>query len=220
MIEPMERNIRRIRLFLYSKPTGGGSSKYTESILDTPLSRVLNSLKTFVVYTFPEWDQLLAGNPLLKLRNQLEFSKPFSSLLFAVANIASKYSLAYISFWNVFSLNTLCMSGTFLLISIRPRTLRQLRDMNQRNSALALLAFNETFAVAGILLSFRAMERGPVSLVSAVLGSRPIFVAIYALILSRIAPKFIIWSGDKGMLALRLVAIAMIVGGISIIYLT
>ncbi len=79
----MERNIRRIRLFLHSKPTGGGSSKYTESILDTPLSRVLNSLKTFVVYTFPEWDQLLAGNPLLKLRNQLEFSKPFSILLFA-----------------------------------------------------------------------------------------------------------------------------------------
>ena len=152
-------------------------------------------------------------------------SKPFlllfvSSLLFAAADIASKYALAFISFWNMFSLNAFCMSSIFLLVSLRPHILRQLNDIKQKNSAIALLAFNETLGPIGTTLLFWAMERGPVSLVSTIIGSRPVFVALYSLILSRILPKFLIRSAGRGMLALRLVATAMIVGGISIIYLT
>jgi hypothetical protein len=59
-----------------------------------------------------------------------------------------------------------------------------------------------------------------VSLVSTIASSRPIFVVIYALILSRTSPMFLEWQSGKGMLALRLIAIAMIVSGIAIIYLT
>ena len=152
------------------------------------------------------------------------FSKPFlllfiSSLLFAVSDIASKYALGYITFWNNFSLTAICMSSIFLIISIRPHVIRQLQDMKHRNPVIAMLAFNETLAPVGILLSFWAMQRGPVSLVSTIIGSRPVFVAIYSLILSLFAPGFLIKSAVKKALALRLVAAAMIVGGISIIYL-
>ena len=152
-------------------------------------------------------------------------SKPFlllfvSSLLFAAADITSKYVLAYLSFWNVFYLTAFCMSGIFLLFSLRPHILRQLRDMKQRNSAIALLTFNETLTPVGITLSLWAMQRGPVSLVSTVIGSRPVFVALYSLILGRIMPSFLIKSTGKGLLTLRLLATAMIVGGIGIIYLT
>jgi hypothetical protein len=91
-------------------------------------------------------------------------------------------------------------------------------EMKGLNSALVLLFLNETLAMVGIVLSFWAMQRGPVSLISTILGSRPIFVALYALILGRLAPEFII-QGEKGTLAVRLIATAMIVGGISIIYL-
>jgi len=150
--------------------------------------------------------------------------KPFlvlfgSSLLMAMADIAGKYALAYISFWNMFSLSVFCMSGIFLLVSIRPHTLRQLMNMKRRNSALALLAVNETLAPTAIALQFWALERGPVSLVSTIAGSRPIFVVMFALILSRISPKFLQWQLGRGALALRLVATAMIVGGITIIHL-
>ena len=92
--------------------------------------------------------------------------------------------------------------------------------MKQRNSAIALLVLNETLAPIGIVLSFWALERGPVSLVSTIVSSRPIFVVMYALILSRISPMFLERQPGKGMLALRLVATAMIVSGIAIIYLT
>ena len=91
--------------------------------------------------------------------------------------------------------------------------------MKQRNSTLGLLAFNETIAPVGLVLMLWALERGPVSLVSTIVASRPVFVVIFAFIMSRISPMFLEWSPGKGMLALRLIATAMIVGGIAIIYL-
>ena len=143
-----------------------------------------------------------------------------ASLFFAIADIGTKYALASLSSWNLFSLTTFVMSGTFLLASARPQILRQLRDMERRNSALVLLVFNETLAPMAIALSFWAIQKGPVSLVSAVIGSRPVFVAIYSLILSLFAPNFLLKFASGKMLLLRLVAIAMIVSGIAIIYLT
>jgi uncharacterized membrane protein len=74
--------------------------------------------------------------------------------------------------------------------------------------------------VAGVVMSFRAMEMGPISLVSTIASSRPVFVVIYAIILSRTYPAFLKWQTSKRILALRLIAIAMIVGGIVIIYIT
>jgi uncharacterized membrane protein len=172
---------------------------------------------------------VVAGAVMVSVRKSSDgsttwLSKPLlllfgSSLFLAIADIASKYALAYISFWNMFSLSAFCLSGTFLLVSIRPRIIRELGNMKKRNSAIALLTLNETLAPAGIVLSFWAMEMGPVSLVSTILSSRPIFVVIYALILSRVSPMFLEWQRGKVMLALRLVATAMIVGGIAIIYL-
>ena len=142
-----------------------------------------------------------------------------SSLLFAMADIAGKYALDYISFWNMFSLTTFCMSGIFLLVSVRPHIIRQLVNMKQASPTMRLLVFNETLAPAGIVLSFWALQRGPVSLVSTITGSRPMFVLIFALALSRLSPRFLEWHSDKRTLTIRLVATAMVVGGIAIIHI-
>jgi len=143
-----------------------------------------------------------------------------SSLLMAMADVAAKYALAYISFGNMYWITSFCMSGIFLLISLRPDIIKELGNMKQRKSVMTLVASNETLAVVGALLLFWAMERGPVSLVSTLISSRPIFVVIYALILSRVSPMFLEWQPGKVMLVLRLIAIIMIVSGIAIIYLT
>ncbi len=142
-----------------------------------------------------------------------------SSLLMAAADIASKYALNYISFWNMYSITVFCMSSVFFLVSIRRSVFRELRSMQRRGSTLALLAFNEVLAPIGIVLSFWAIERGPVSLVSTILGSRPIFVFIFALVLGRLFPVFLEWRPTGATLVLRLTATAMIVGGIAIIHL-
>lgn len=143
-----------------------------------------------------------------------------ASLFFALADIAGKYALAYISFWNMACLTVFCVSGIFLLVSLRPQVLRQLSSMERRDSTLAVITFNETLAPVASILLFLALQSGPVSLVSTIVSSRPIFVGIFALILSRFFPGFLVWQPGKFMLALRLMATAMIVGGIAIIYLS
>ena len=154
-----------------------------------------------------------------KLPAKLLFLLFGSSLLFAAADITSKYALAYISFWNMFWISAFCMSGIFLLLSLRPRILNQLINMKKKSSAMGILAIDEALALAGILLSFWALEGGPVSLVSTIISSRPMFVLIFAFIISRLAPMFLKWDSGNGILAIRLVATAMIVGGITIIHL-
>ena len=143
-----------------------------------------------------------------------------SSLFFALADITSKYALAYISFWSMTYLQVSCLSSIFLLVSLRPQVFHQLSSIGRRNSTLALIAFNETLAPVASIFLFWALQSGPVSLVSTIVSSRPIFVVIFALILSRFLPGFLVWQPGKLMLAFRLVATAMIVGGISIIYLS
>ena len=143
-----------------------------------------------------------------------------SSLLFALADITSKYVLSYMSPWNVLSITAFCISFTFLLVSFRPHVISQLTHMRQRNSTLALLVFNEILAPTGTVLSFWALNGGPVSLVSTIISSRPIFVVIFALILSRFWPDFLKWQPGKRLLVWRVGAAVMIFSGIAIIYLT
>lgn len=143
-----------------------------------------------------------------------------SSLLFALADITSKYVLSYMSPWNVLSIVAFCISFTFLLVSLRPHVISQLAHMRRRNSTLTMLVFNEILAPTGTVLSFWALNSGPVSLVSTIISSRPIFVVIFALILSRFWPTFLKWQPGKRLLILRIVAAAMIFSGIAIIYLT
>ena len=151
--------------------------------------------------------------------------KPFlfltgASLLMAVADVSSKYALGYVSFWNIYWISSFCMAVIFLLVSLRPVVLRELSNMTQRGPAMAMIAFNETLAMVGIVLIFRAMETGPVSLVSTISSSRPIFVFVLAFIVNRFLPNFIL-EGKTGreVLVVRLIATAMIASGIAIIYL-
>ncbi len=154
----------------------------------------------------------LLGRPFLLLF--------LSSLFFALADIAMKYALNYISFWNGFSVATISMSSIFLFCALRRQVLRDLRDMPRRNSSLVLLLVNELIAPVGVVCLFWALERGPVSLVAAILSSRPVFVAIYSLILGHFLPDFLLRFASRGVLMVRLVATIMVVGGISIIYMS
>jgi len=142
-----------------------------------------------------------------------------SSLLFGVSNTATKYALDYISFWNMYSVTAICFGMIFCLVSARPKVFRELRNIKDRGVALRLIALNETIALGGIILSFWAMERGPVSLVSTVMGARPFFVFLYALALSRTFPAVLDERLGRGIVVLKVVSIALIVGGVAIINL-
>ena len=143
-----------------------------------------------------------------------------ASIFIAMADVAAKYALAYMSSWSMVAFNRLGFVIVFSAISVRPSVFKELASMKRKHTTIPLIYLSETIAMIGIAFLLWALESGPVSLVSTIAGSRPIFVAMYTLILSRISPQFLIWSGGKWMWALRLVATAMIVVGITIIYLS
>jgi len=143
-----------------------------------------------------------------------------SSLLIGVANTGSKYALDYISFWNMYSINGICFGTVFLLISARPKILNELKQMNQRGTALSLLTLNELLVVAGVILSFWAMEQGPVSLVSTIMGVRPAFVFIFALALSRIFPAVLEERLSRGIVVMKIISIGFIIGGVTLLTLS
>ena len=141
-----------------------------------------------------------------------------SSILLALADITSKYALDYLSFWNIYWISILILTVICLLISLRRKTLTQLSGISRPGATLGLIAINETLVVAAALMFFWAMERGPVSLVSTIASTRPVFVVIFALILSRLRPAFLLEQMGRTTLAPRLVAAVLIAGGIAIIY--
>ena len=140
-----------------------------------------------------------------------------SSILLAAADVTSKQALSQLTFWNLFWVQAAVMGSTFVLVSLRRSVLAEIRSVVNHWKALRLLALNELIAPVGIVLSYWAMAQGPVSLVSALLSSRPLLVLVFALALSRRAPDFLLWSKGRRLLIMKVVATVMIVGGVAII---
>lgn len=144
-----------------------------------------------------------------------------SALLWAVSDILRKQALlAGISPWNAFSLYELCMVGIFLLVSLRPVILRQWRDHKEKKIALSYVLADESVSLVGIALQFWALDTGPVSLVSTIIGSRPVFVVVYSFILGLFLPNFLLRTPSRLLMFTRLFATLLIVIGINMINLS
>ena len=143
-----------------------------------------------------------------------------SSILIAISDIMTKYALDYISTWNMYWISHLILPLVFFGISFRPSVFREIINLQKRNSSLILLILSEMMAVTALLLFYWAMQRGPVSLVSSVVSIRPLFVFLYAVIISRFSNFLLEEQTGRLALFLRFIAISFIVGGIIIIYLT
>lgn len=142
------------------------------------------------------------------------------SVIMAVADTMNKHVLSYMSFWNLLVFNTFCLTAACFVFSSRRRTFEEYRGMKGRPLAVSLVFLDQYIALAGMITLLWAVQKGPVSLVSTIAASRPVFVLIIALILSRAYPVFLPWQKGGRMLAVRFVATTMIFAGIALIYLT
>ncbi len=151
--------------------------------------------------------------------------KPFvlllgSSLLLALADISSKYVLDTLAFQQLVWLNSWVLSLACLAIGVRKFTFRQFGELQNKPGLLSFIFCNELIALGSNWLLLQAIQKGPVSLVSTISATRPVFVLLYAIILSRFLPGFLIWQQGLAMIVIKVMATVMIVGGIAIIYLT
>jgi len=140
-----------------------------------------------------------------------------AAVLFAVADVTGKHALSQLGFWQLFWIGATVMGATFVAISLRKSVIAAVRGIEGHGHALGVLGVNELIAPVGILISYWALERGPVSLVSALLSSRPLFVLVFAVVLSRRAPDFLMWGVGRRLFLARLAGTLLIVGGIAVI---
>ncbi len=137
------------------------------------------------------------------------------SLLFAVSNIAVKSVLKELSYWNLYVIISLCYGVTFFLFSLRRDTIKEIRTLTQRNKNLVLIGINEIIAVGAAILSYVAIAHGPVSLASAILNTRPAFVFILAILVSRFLPDIIEERVTVQTIRLKVIAMMMVLGGLA-----
>jgi len=181
------------------------------------------------------WQQWLAiaivvlGAVLISMRRgptRLQIGRPRAALvvlcspLFAIADVSGKVALEQISFWHLFWIGAVAMGSVFLALSLRRSVVQGIIALPRRGRALGVLGLNEVIAPVGIVVSYWALQHGPVSLVSTLVGTRPLFVLLCALVLSRLAPGFLFWSGGRRLVLMRIVATLFIVAGVALIELS
>lgn len=117
-----------------------------------------------------------------------------AALFSGATNVVGKVALEELPVLLTHGYRMLALGGTFLLFSLRSEPLRDvLGHFSRRNPALLVVATNEfVLATIGILLLLWALAEGPVSLVTALSGTRALFIVIYSTTLA------MLWRGALG----------------------
>lgn len=143
-----------------------------------------------------------------------------SSLLYAGSDVINKYTMDFISYWNSASLSFLLTSLAFIVMCLRRDVLRQIAHMPRPGHAAAGVVLTQLAAMFSTVLGFWAIQNGPVSLASTIFNSKPLFVFVYALLLARFMPGFLLEpQTDRRSMIMKIIATLLIVGGMALIFL-
>ncbi len=145
--------------------------------------------------------------------NRSFFLLLLASLAVAVSQVLSKEALDEMSRWNMLSLFMIALPLGFSVIALRRPFIREVSEVIRKPQSLSLVVADQVAALFGNFVRFAALAVGPVSLVSAVLATRPFFIFFYAVLLSWLVPTFLKEPLNARILAVKLVAIGMIVVG-------
>jgi drug/metabolite transporter (DMT)-like permease len=138
-----------------------------------------------------------------------------ASMFTALALLTGKYALEELSVWLVFSLRNYGMVVVFVFLW-RPGAFGELfRAVRNWRTMLLLLLAEYSLAPLAVVLNVTATSLGPVSLVSTLTATRPVFVFIFGSILSVPALRLLDEPLDRPTLLVKLVAIIMVVSGIA-----
>ena len=167
---------------------------------------------------------LIAGAILISVRHPFKITvgKAYwfmilSTLSLASNQVISKYLLGIADFWTVFAY--VRIASFIALIPIFfiyfPYLAENIRVKGSK--VLGFVSFNESMNLVGVIFITVAASTGFVTLVNTLSSIQPLFVFVFAVLLSLFFPKIIKEELNKPTLALKLVAIIlMIIGGVLI----
>lgn len=173
----------------------------------------------------------VVGSTLLSLRitagvgsiflHRSFFLLMLSAFLFGAANVVGKLALDELPVLYTHGLRMLALGFVFVVITFRSSPWADVRGYFSRGSPALLLVGTNEFITAnvGLLLLLWALSEGPASLVTAVWGTRALFVVLYSMGLA------VVWQGalgedtSPGIVMTKLLSAALIVAGIAAVAL-
>ena len=145
-----------------------------------------------------------------------------SSFLLSVAYVAQKLAVTSLPLLVAHGLRSVGLAPVFGAFAIRREPIEDvIRLIKGRTMALPLVMINELIiANCSLFLTVWAISLGPVSLVSAIVSTRSLFLLLYTTILGFISKEFLGEEISWISVLLKLVATTMIVLGIGMLFVS
>ncbi len=138
-----------------------------------------------------------------------------ASLGFGLSQVFSKMVADSMDVWTLFFWRALGNGAACVAFTIRPSGMRDLIDTLRRPTSVGLILFTEgalVFVALAFLLG--AIYSGPVSLVSTVMATRPLFVFALGIVLSIGVSNVLNEPLERKILVIKTLSIVMTVGGV------
>ncbi len=151
----------------------------------------------------------------------LSFSRAFpiliiASLLMAMAHIFTKAALDDgLTVWMTYSIRMTAMAVVFGVLAKPKGFLDMLVVMRNWRTLTLMLAADFLIAPVALIMLTRATELGAISLVAALAATRPFFVFLMSSLFSIEKIKLLNEPLERDTLVLKVIALAMIVGGVA-----
>ncbi len=139
----------------------------------------------------------------------------FASAGFGLSQVFSKMVADSMDVWTLFFWRALGNGAACVVFTIRPSGMSDLIDTLRRPTSVGLILFTEgalVFVALAFLLG--AIYSGPVSLVSTVMATRPLFVFALGIVLSIGVSNVLNEPLERRILVIKTLSIVMTVGGV------
>lgn len=182
------------------------------------LDEILTPIEYFGVFLLVCGAILISIKRSFKLRNTKAFwLMILAAILSALFNVLTKYLLNFADYWTIFSYTRL---GSFfsilpLIYIYMPELKKTLRIYGKR--VLGFMTATQIINIFGLLSFTAAISFGYVSLVVGINQIQPLFVFLFASILSIFYPKILKEEVKGPIILLKVVAIILMIAGVTLI---
>ena len=166
---------------------------------------------------------LVSAEPKLLLSggfSKIYLAIMFSAALIGIAQFSLKIATDDLSLWHNMSIRGFGLFFTLGLPFLRASVVRDIGIfLSSRRTAIPLLITEGIAPIIGNAFLFLALANGPVSSVSALLGTRPVFVLITTLIFAPFAKRALAEKFSKADIITKVASTIAVVSGVAIISL-
>lgn len=140
--------------------------------------------------------------------------------LVGLAQVLLKTSSEDLNVWYNMSFRGIGLFTTLALPFLRTSVVKDLgKFLTNRRTAIPILLTEGIGPILGNALLLLALANGPVSLVSALLGTRPVFILIITLVFAPFAKRALAETFTRADIVTKVISTTAVVGGIAIIAL-